>query len=195
MNLLNLPLKTKLLVFGLIAVIILTTIVLALQSQPAENLPQKTEIPSQNQSTIIGKKITPDVEKRLDLIDKQASSEGTTIYSLNSQNTIRTDQIITQNDQIIFQRTYVPENPNDPNHLLISKMLEKYGEPDKTIQGSRLWGPFMKTYIYNTKGIAFIGNPNTDEVYEFQNFTLISLEEYLQKYGDDIDETPHGGES
>lgn len=187
------PFKTKLLIIGLVIVIIFTTILVALQTSPEQQTLESQ--PSQIEESAVGKKITPDIEKRLDIIDKEASSEGTTVYSLNSLNTIRTDQIITKQDQIIFQRTYVPENPNDPNHLLISKMIEKYGQPENIIKGSKLWGPFMQTYIYPSKGIAFIGNPNTNEVYELQNFTPISLTEYLQKYGDDIDETPPQGES
>jgi hypothetical protein len=190
----NLPVKTKLLLLGLVGIVILTTVIIALQPSPgAPDSEQPKVTPSQ--TTIIGRKITPESEKRLDITKKEATSEGKTIYSLKSQNAIRSDQIITQNEQVIFQRYYVPENPADPNHLLIDKMLETNGQPEKIIKGSKLWGPYMNTYIYGSRGLAFIGNPNTNEVYEVQNFKPVSIEEYLRLYGDDIDETPPGGES
>lgn len=190
---LNIPTKTKLLMVGLLGIIILITVVTALRTPP-DTLPEQDQI-IPTQSTIIGKKIKPETEKKLDIIKKEASDEGKIIYSLNSKNPLRTDQIITQNEKIIFERIYIPEDPSDPNHLLISVMIAKHGQPEKTIQGSKLWGPFMKTYIYNSLGVAFIGNPNTNEVYELQNFTPLSVDEYIKSYGDDIDETPHGGES
>lgn len=178
---------------GLLGIIILITIFAALGTPP-DTLPERNQtVPAQ--STIIGKKIKPETEKKLDIIKKEASGEGKIIYSLNSKNPLRTDQIITQNEKIVFERVYIPEDPNDPNHLLISAMIAKYGQPEKIIQGSKLWGPFMNTYIYNNTGMAFIGNPNTNEVYELQNFTPLSLDEYIKRYGDDIDETPPGGES
>lgn len=192
---LNIPTKIKLLVFALLVIIILTTIILALQTSPQDRAPTEQPQDISGKKTIIGKKITQETEKKLDIINKEASGEETLIYSLNSKNPLRTDQIITQNEKIVFERIYIPEDPSDPNHLLISVMIAKYGQPEKVIQGSKLWGPFMNTYIYNNTGMAFIGNPNTDEVYELQNFTPLSLDEYIRRYGDDIDETPPGGES
>lgn len=192
---LMIPTKTKILIAALVGIIILSIVIIALQA-PSQDDYITEQIPVISpENTIIGKRINLDTEKKLDIVKKEASIEGTLIYSLNSQNPIRTDQIITRNEQIVFQRTYIPEDPSDPSHLLISAMIEKHGQPEKVIQGSKLWGPFMNNYIYNTKGLAFIGNPNTDEVYELQNFTPLSLDEYIQKYGDDIDETPPGGES
>lgn len=196
-TLLAIPTKTKILLLMLVGVIIITTIIIALQTPPSqeESTPAEQIQTNRAQRSIIGKKITPDTEQKLDIIEKQATDEGKFIYSLKSQNAIRTDQIITQDEQIIFERFYIPENPNDPNHLLISAQLKKYGNPEKVITGSKLWGPFINTYIYNSKGVAFIGNPNTDEVYELQNFTPLPIDEYIRLYGDDIDDTPPGGES
>jgi hypothetical protein len=34
--------------------------------------------------------------------------------------------------------------------------------------------------------IAFIANPNADEIYEIQTFTPTSVEDYLKNYGSDI---------
>lgn len=190
------PTKTKLLLLALLIGIVLITIFLALLDPAQESIiPTQQNLVFPLQRTIPGQKISQEAEKRLDITKKETSDEGKSIYSLQSQNPIRTDQIITQNNQVIFERIYVPENPNDPNHLLISSMLEKYGQPEKTVQGSKLWGPFIMLYVYSSKGLAFIGNPNTNEVYELQTFTPLSAEEYIQRYGDDIDESPPQGES
>lgn len=198
MNYLSLaiPTKIKLLATGLIVLIVTVTILLALQTTPNEGInsvPKSSTLPLQKAK--IGQKLPSKIENNFNIINKEATDAGKVIYSLDSQNPIRTDQIITQNNQVIFQRVYIPENPNDPNHLLISNMISEYGATEKTVQGSKLWGPFITLYIYSNKGIAFIGNPNTDEVYELQTFSPLSVEEYIQKYGDDINQTPPHGES
>ena len=193
---LAIPIKIKLLATGLVVLIIIITILLALQTSPSQEInPPLKSSPLPLQKAKIGEKISSKIENNFKIINKEATDEGKVIYSLDSKNPIRTDQIITQNNQVIFQRVYVPENPNDPNHLLISTMLRKYGTPEKTVQGSKLWGHLIVLYIYSSNGVAFIGNPNTDEVYELQTFTPLSVDEYIQKYGDDIDETPPRGES
>jgi hypothetical protein len=190
------PTKIKILAAGLIASIIIITILLALQTNPQHRRTSTPESPALPLQKIkIGEKVPSNIENNFNITSKEATTEGKVIYSLESQNAIRTDQIITQNNQVIFQRVYVPESPNDPNHLLISSMISRYGTPEKTIQGSKLWGPFIMLYIYSNKGLAFIGNPNTDEVYELQTFSPTSVDDYIQKYGDDIDNTPPGGES
>lgn len=188
----SIPLKIKLIGLALLVFIIILTALIASQT-PAEQPESETKFSLQKVTP--GENMSPDLEKNLIVIDKQATSSGKIIYSLDSDNPLRNDQVITDKNQVVFERIYVPENPSDPNHLLISKSLEKYGKPEQVVTGSKLWGPYMNLYIYNSQGVAFIGNPNTDEVYEIQFFKPLSLEEYIKSYGDDIDTTPPGPES
>lgn len=68
------------------------------------------------------------------------------------------------------------------------------GQPEKTAPGSKFYGYHMNTYIYASKGIVFIGNPNINEVFEIQSFTPMSVEEYINNYGQDISESQRRGE-
>lgn len=189
----QIPRNIKIFGFILVILIIVLTVFVALQTPSEPTPPPETKI-IPLQKTKVGQSFTPQTESSLKIINKEATVGGT-IYSLDSQNPIRTDQIITQNNQVVFERVYIPENPNDPNHLLISTLVQKYGQPESIIQGSKTWGPYINLYLYAGKGIAFIGNPNTDEVYELQTFKPLSTEEYIQKYGDDINTNPPQGES
>lgn len=126
------------------------------------------------------------IEPQLDLIDKEASSDGSVIYNLKSENPLRLDQIITKGGRIIFERIYIPDAPSDPGYMTLNEVEQKYGQPDATEQGSKFWGGFLKTYIYASKGYAFIANPYTKEVFEMHTFSPMNADDYKKTFGDDI---------
>lgn len=192
---LTIPTKTKILILGLLLVILFTTTLLVSNFFKEDRTVTKRGRIFPLQKTLIGQSIDRTTGGKLDIKNQEATEDGRLIFSLNSQNPLRADQVITKDDKVIFERIYIPESKSDPNHLLISTVIAKYGQPEKIFKGSRLWGHFVTTYIYSGKGVAFIGNPNTDEVYELQIFEPVSVEEYIQKYGDDINQSPQRGES
>lgn len=140
----------------------------------------------------IGKTTTEDLDKQLnkdELKEKQILSNKETIYKLNSILPQRPNEIKTENGVAVFERIIIPaDNPNAPGHVKISQMLAMFGQPDTIIQGSQFYGKFSSTYIYGKKGLAFIGNSNTNDVYEVHLFVPMTVEEYIKKHGGDIKE-------
>lgn len=109
-----------------------------------------------------------------------------TQYTLPSELLARPNEILTDKNVAVFERALLPVSSQDPRYKTISEMEKIFGQPDKTAKGSKFYGEFLSTYIYASKGMTFIGNPNTNEVYEIQFFKPMTLDEYISKYGSDI---------
>lgn len=134
--------------------------------------------------TKVGKTTEQEVQK-LNIKEKEASSGGSTVYKLESLKQDRPDQVITENGVVVFERRYIPVDPDDPKYIKISQLTSSLGEPEKVIEGSIYYGLHMSTYIYAKKGMAFIGNSYTNEVFEVQTFLPMTVDEYINKYGQD----------
>jgi hypothetical protein len=147
-----------------------------------------TPIPLENavylpglQKTRIGETTTQDVEK-IPGITKISDSQFTYPTYLNQ----RPGEIVIQNNVVSFERVLVPSSSSNPNYTTITKLQILFGEPEKITKGSRFYGEFLYTYIYASKGMTFIGNPNTDEVYEIQFYRPMPIQEYLRLFGSDV---------
>jgi hypothetical protein len=179
----NIPRKTKLILAFLGGLVIILTLVVILKPPSEKILPQKV---SPLLKSEIGITTQDELEEHLNIINKEASAEGTTRYTFDSNNPLRPDLIITQNNAVKFERVYIPENPKDPGYLKISDLTQRYGQTKIVKKGSKLWGPHVSTFIYAEQGIAFLGNLFTGEVYELQQFEPTTADDYIKKYGDDI---------
>lgn len=172
----------------IIGVFLLTYFLIPSSSPSNQVIPQPTKyilkdpitIPS-FQKTIIGKTTTQEIET-IPGITKTPDSN----YSYSSYLVQRPNEIKIENNTASFERVLVPISPSDPNFTTISQLSQQFGPPDQTVRGSKYYGDFPNTYIYATQGMAFIGNPNTDEVYEIQFFTPMTPDEYKKKYGQEI---------
>ncbi len=133
------------------------------------------------QKTIIGKTTNQEIEA-IPGITKAPESN----YSYSSYLITRPNEIKTENNTASFERVLLPVSSSDPNFTTIPQLIEKYGQPDKVVRGSKYYGDFLNTYIYATQGMAFVGNPNTNEVYEIQFFNPMTPDEYEKKYGQEI---------
>lgn len=129
-------------------------------------------------TVIVGKTTRKEVEEIGGLVAKDDNT-----YVVPGEGAIRTDSIMLQNDMVKFKRTRFPASGER-----VAYYKQLYGEPEKEIQGSAYFGEQAKTYIFAKKGIALIANMNTEEVYELQQFQPVSVERYLNLYGDDIQE-------
>jgi hypothetical protein len=137
------------------------------------------------QKTSIGNTTTEDVLKIPNVIQVNDSE-----YAYPSELITRSNKISTSKDVVIFERVEVPVDPSDPKHKTIEQMITVFGDPDNILPGSNYFGNFVSTYIYASKGMAFVGNPNTSEIYEMLFFKPTSVSEYLNKYGEDIPSNP-----
>lgn len=143
-------------------------------------LKKSVSIPSL-QKTTIGKTTVGEIES-LPGISKTSESD----YSYSSYLLQRPNEIKTENNTASFERVLTPISSSDPNYTTIPKIIEMFGKADKITTGSKFYGDYLNTYIYATQGMAFVGNPNTNEVYEIQFFKPMTPDEYESKFGQDI---------
>lgn len=95
--------------------------------------------------------------------------------------------VITENGVVVFKKV-ITIDPQTWQHPPLSSYLNAYGTPEAEFTGSSAYGSRFKTYVYPSKGLAFIGNPTPDELYEIQVFEPTTLEQYRSKWGQDINE-------
>lgn len=155
-------------------------------SIPEQRSISKTFI-SPLQVTEVGKPLTKEPDMSDTIQDKKTQADGSTVYTFPSPVSVRSDQVITNNENIVtFERILTPEYKDEIGYATISEYLTRFGTPEKIIRGSKFYGWYVQTYIYASSGFTFIGNPNTDEIYEFHKYIPMSVESYTQKYGEDL---------
>ncbi len=182
------PKKTFFLALALLgAIIILGLILLFSQSESTSTdtplLPVISQSPSRissQQKTIIGKTTLEELVQEHPETQEQSLPNGNQGYTIASPLDARPDQVEFKNRVAIFERAVVLGN------LKIPELILKYGQAEKIIKGSKFYGDHMENHLYPSKGLMFIGNPNTNEVFEIQTFTPTTIEDYLNSYGEDI---------
>lgn len=119
------------------------------------------------------------LDQRPGLEKTETIDGGFTKYTFTSNNTTRPNIIIANSKEgVVFQRSVtIPSNP-----VKISDYTESYGQAKWIFKGSDFYGATAQTYIYPELGIAFIANPQTDQVFELHVFTPTKVEEYVKKY-------------
>lgn len=140
------------------------------------------------QKTIPGKTTAQEIEQKISIRTKQSLENNKTSYTIESPLITRPDQIITQNNEVIFERVVLVKNQQEVTN--ISSITAKLGPPEKAFTGSKYYGHQIRTYIYASKGLAFIAATNDAtnemEIYEIQTFIPTSVENYMKEYGEDI---------
>lgn len=183
--------RNKKFLFILAVVLVALVIELSSLGKPEPPPPNvKTPPISALQKSIIGKTTADEVERLPRLQKKEVVPNGNTKYEFAAFVPQRPNEIITKDGISVFERIDVPQNPQAEGYVKLAQFIMQYGQPEKVIQGSAFFGPFVSTYIYSHQGFSFIGNPHTDEVYEIQVFTPITVASYIEMYGDDIKEGP-----
>jgi hypothetical protein len=131
--------------------------------------------------------ITEPLENFEGLEKKETLPDGTLKYTYSSPVRNRPNIIIArENEEAIFQSSVT--HPDFP--VKITNYTNRYGAPKWVFKGSNFYGKDVQTFIYPELGIAFIANPNTQDVFEQHLFESMSVEEYVRKYGDDIPANP-----
>ncbi len=183
-----LPTSTKLLAVATALMIVVLFSFVAFNN--STSTPTSTPLPLPQKLNVIQRGIPNvpigNIEPQLNLVSKEASSDGSIVYNIQSGNPMRPDQLITKDGIVLFERIYIPEEPSDPGYMTLTEVEEKYGPAELVEQGSVFWGGFFKTYIYASKGYAFIANPHTKEVFEMHTFIPQSGDDYKKLYGADI---------
>lgn len=107
---------------------------------------------------------------------KTVLADGSIQYTYNSDVPNRPNIIIVKNDINVFQRTPINASSDTP---------PANDQPDYVAQGSSFWGKNAVTYIYLSKGFAYVGDPPTQRVFEQMIFQPCSLDQFKQ-YDTDI---------
>jgi len=147
---------------------------------------QATEQIISLQKTKIGITKEDEVVKLPGFIKKETLPGEQTRYSFESTLNARPNEIITDNHIVVYEKDLIPESPSTPGYTTISDIESRYGNPERIVNGSKFYGYFIDYYIYASLGFAFAGNKHTNEVYEFQFFKPMSIQEYLNFYGSDV---------
>jgi hypothetical protein len=187
--------RYKWLLLPFVPMIFLLIFLGSLLFQPTEitNTPIAIPTPSQDQATIFGNLSPEDANNITDdheteyipeedpaLVQKVVSDNSLIAYYFKSSNPSRPHLVIeTSNHASLFRRTV---GSDEFSLGSISTYKELYGEADRVIQGSDFYGENATISIYGSEGIAIIGNPQTDEVYEEHLFLPMTADEYISKF-------------
>jgi uncharacterized membrane protein YdfJ with MMPL/SSD domain len=119
------------------------------------------------------------LDERPGLLNKKELNNNTTEYTFTSDKPNRPDLVIAEgNAAVLFERD-VARNQYPTR---VSDYTSAYGQPERIIEAPAFYGSTARTYIYAQNGIAFIANPQTQEVYEQHLFPEMTVEEYMQRY-------------
>ncbi len=141
---------------------------------------KKTDIPDSHLEPV-------DQNKLKGFQRKEILADGESKYSSSSTNPQRSNiNIAGVNGYSVFQRIITP--PDSP--LALSKFTNLYGRAKWIFKGSVFYGGVVSSYIYPELGLALIADPQTDQVLEQHIFKPMKVEEYVEKYGDDIPSQP-----
>ncbi len=193
----NILIKYKWVIISLIPLLFFVIMITFIFSSNENNLslsPQPTVSPTSIPSLVpngsnikIREEMEGNVEKRPGLLGKENLPDDTTKHTFTSQNPSRPNVIISKGtEEILFQRAITP--PQFP--VKITNYTNVYGFAKWIFKGSNFYGPDTQSYIYPELGFAFIGNPKTGDVLELHTFQSMRVEDYVEKYGDDIPDQP-----
>lgn len=147
-------------------------------------LPRTTiNLPEPMSKIIIGQTTDQEVQKIANIKSVTQNENNQKVYSLSSTLPARDNQIISQKGIVIFTRT-VTLKPDYSYPQL--KEYQNIGKPEQEISGSAYYGKFEKTFIYASKGIAIIANPYNGDVEEIQMFAPMTVDQYIQQWGQDM---------
>jgi hypothetical protein len=118
------------------------------------------------------------------LIKKDTRPDGSILYTNKSPVEGRPNEANITNDGNTTLFTRSVSNPSTP--VSLKEYLTAYGTPEYLYKGSKYFGTNAQQYIYPNQGLAFIGNPQTDQVLEVHTFNPLTIDDYVAKYGSDI---------
>jgi hypothetical protein len=185
------PKKTFILILFLLGGILILGSLLFLKSSPeitpSDSNPIISQTPSKIsplQMSVIGKTTKSELDQSFSNKKEESFPNGDQGYLLTSSLDARPNEIQFHNQVASFERIILLGSSS----LKTSDMILKYGQAEAIKEGSKYYGAYISTYIYAKKGLAFIANPETDQIYELQMFASTTLDDYMNNYGQDIKE-------
>lgn len=99
--------------------------------------------------------------------------DGSIQYSYDSDNPNRPNIIIAKNGVNVFERTPF-------SNTSIADATDFFGKPEYVEYGSIFWGGNAVTYIYISRGVAFVLDPSTNQTLEEMIFEPGSMDLFKQ---------------
>lgn len=139
------------------------------------------------QTIIVGQTTDEEVSKIPNAHVVEETPEGRT-YNLPSSIRSRPHEIKTSQGVAVSERLVLPAYPEYTGYMNITDVVRRYGEPKYIIKGSDFYGDFTTRYIYPERGLFFVVNTNTNEVFELIHFKNMSTEEFNSTFPNEIEE-------
>ncbi len=114
--------------------------------------------------------------------NQEVLTDGTIIYSVPSENPNRPDEVYVKNGLIVFKSVYIPISWT----MKLSELVEFTGDPPWIFEGSKYYGDTIRVYVYPDMGLALIVDEDKDLVLEQHLFDPMPVEQYIERYGEDI---------
>lgn len=147
--------------------------------------PQATPV-SPLQKVIIGGEANRDALTQLPNAQAEKLSNGAIQYKFPSALLSRKNLIVVDgNNKYAFERIILTGDTSTEEFKKLSDYANIYGQPDKIVDGSNYYSLYFTTYVYASKGFTIIGNLNTNEAYEVQTYSPMSVENYIKYFGED----------
>jgi hypothetical protein len=196
-NLLNLVHKKVLVLVTVLILMIATLVIISLNKGGKTFIPNSivTQTPTPAfsitplQRVVVNQTTPQEVENSYPAENKTVLSDGSVKYTFISPLKSRPAEVIFKDNVAIFERTIIISNPTTTGLSTITEFRNQFGSAEKIIKGSSFWGRDMLTYIYPSKGFAFIANGFNDQVLELHTFKPTTIDGYIKSYGEDIIET------
>lgn len=177
----------KLLTLLVLAAIVIV-IILAINQKRGVPTPKSTPLPSAQEWN----GITPGVSTQQDVINQlgQPRSESSGILLYESKSPTRDNQVVIQNGTAVLIKEIVAFTEN----RTIDEITSKYGTADNVLYGDgAVNGNYL--FVYLSKGIAYLGNPDTKSLQEIWYFPPVSsVDGFISKWAQGYSKEQSGGQ-
>ncbi len=117
---------------------------------------------------------------------REVLKDGRVKYVVESINPARPDIFITDKSGIVvYKRTIAPNSS-----VSLTEFVKLYGQAKWIFKGSVFYGVNSVMYIYADRGFAFVASSQSNVIQENISFIPMRIEDYVNKYGDDIPTQP-----
>ncbi len=118
-------------------------------------------------------------EETLGFQKRETLTNGNVLYMFTPTGSARPRiTILSPDNQLVFRR--IPATNEFPLPTL-GYIVETYGEPQITQTIKTIYGEQTTLYFY-TNGLAYLGNGQTGEIFEYQTFSPTSFENYMRTF-------------
>lgn len=145
------------------------------------------------QKTSVGLTTDAYIKKKYKVINEELMTDGSIKYKVESVTPTKYDEIRTKNGVVIFEKTRV-FTIKFGDLKLLSYYENIFGKPQDIQDNIKLYGWNTSAYIFAGKGFTLIVNRFTNEVYEVQRYTPVSVQEYKTTYAEFLEPEARPGD-